>query len=233
MPVRFHHRVERDDLAFGLVVAEEVQVAPAPPGLVAALDRAVEQRRTEGLSAAEDATRKACRDVLRNGRYKPTGRGKPASEYLLRAAGEGSFPRINGLVDANNLVSLAHCVPVSLWDLDRGGAADYELRLGAAGESYVFNGAGQVLELHDLVCGCSLAESGASTPRVNPVKDGMATKVQDGTTRIAACIYYPLAAGGRSAVEALAGELLRWVVEGSPSAAGATAACLPGESCVL
>ena len=29
------------------------------------------------------------RELLRYGGYKPTGRGKPASEYLVRAAGEG------------------------------------------------------------------------------------------------------------------------------------------------
>lgn len=54
----------------------------------------------------------------RNGRYKPTGRGKPANEYLLRAANDGTFPSINGLVDSNNLLSLEHMVPISVWDLD-------------------------------------------------------------------------------------------------------------------
>ncbi len=37
--------------------------------------------------AREEETRRAVRDLLRHGGYKPTGRGKPASEYLVRAAG--------------------------------------------------------------------------------------------------------------------------------------------------
>src|SRR3712207_7695492 len=44
--------------------------------------------------------------LLRNGGFRPSGRNKPASEYLAQAAREGRFPRINNLVDVNNLVSL-------------------------------------------------------------------------------------------------------------------------------
>ena len=36
-----------------------------------------------------EEVRVATRDLLRHGGYKPTGRGKPASEYLVRAVGEG------------------------------------------------------------------------------------------------------------------------------------------------
>ena len=77
--------------------------------------------------------------MLRNGSYKPTGRGKPANEYLLRAAGEGSFPATNALVDANNLVSLKHMVPISVWDLDLASSHHTLFRLGRDDERYVFN----------------------------------------------------------------------------------------------
>src|SRR5690606_30133755 len=62
---------------------------------------------TEGLRAdvpapvARDETlRAAVRDMLRHGGYKPTGRGKPASEYLVRAASESRLQSINLAVDA-------------------------------------------------------------------------------------------------------------------------------------
>ncbi|MBA2243665.1 MAG: hypothetical protein H0W11_01830 [Gemmatimonadetes bacterium] len=48
----------------------------------------------------EEKVRAAVRDLLRWGGYKPTGRGMPASEYLVRAAGEGTLGSINLAVDA-------------------------------------------------------------------------------------------------------------------------------------
>jgi len=41
--------------------------------------------------ASSDEVRKLVRDLLRHGGYKPTGRGKPASEYLIGATG---FPHV-------------------------------------------------------------------------------------------------------------------------------------------
>ena len=48
---------------------------------------------------ADDTTRGHVRDLLRHGGYKPTGRGKPASEYLVRAVGENALSSINLAVD--------------------------------------------------------------------------------------------------------------------------------------
>ena len=56
--------------------------------------------------------RAAVRDMLRHGGYKPTGRGKPASEYLVRAAEDGSLRSINAAVDACNAVSLHSGFPI-------------------------------------------------------------------------------------------------------------------------
>ena len=49
-------------------------------------------------SERSGARRASVRDMLRFGAYKPTGRGKPASEYLLNAAAEGHFPFISAAV---------------------------------------------------------------------------------------------------------------------------------------
>src|SRR5947209_5832461 len=48
---------------------------------------------------ADDAIRESVRALLRKGGFKPTGRSKPASEYLVRAVSEGSLSSINLAVD--------------------------------------------------------------------------------------------------------------------------------------
>src|SRR6266487_3919766 len=68
---------------------------------------------------SEDAVREAVRQLLRQGGFKPTGRSKPASEYLIRAVGEGKLASINVAVDVCNVVSLHSGLPISVVDLDR------------------------------------------------------------------------------------------------------------------
>ncbi len=232
MTITVHHRVDRSDLGLGVVRAEGLEVSQAATTLSIELDRCIAARRSGALSPEEERVRQGARDVLRNGSYRPTGRGKPASEYLLRAATEESFPRISGPVDANNLVSLEHLVPISVWDLDLAGSDEAEVRLGRPDERYVFNAAGQVLELADLVCGCALRD-GASHPVVTPIKDSLATKLRESTTHIAGCIYYPLAAGSAEALGRVTEELLKWLLTCGAKVRGACAVALPGQSVTL
>ncbi len=230
MTIQIAHNVARDDLGLGLVRAEGLSVGAAAAKLTAALDTLIARRAADALGEAEEARRKGSRDILRNGVYKPTGRGKPASEYLLRAAREGSFPRINGPVDANNLVSLEHCVPISLWDLDLAETACFEIRLGGAEERYVFNPGGQELQLRDLVCGCGLYDAAPpSRPLVTPIKDSLATKLTGATTRVAGCIYYPLRAGSVEHLRQITADFARWL----DGAEAATAVLQPGGSTTL
>ena len=188
------HAVPRDDVLLGIVRAEHLATKRAPADLDRRVSRAIE-RRSAGLRDEEEARRVAVRDMLRNGSYRPTGRGKPASEYLLRAAAEEAytFPRINGPVDICNLLSLEHIIPVSLWDLDRTPARHFVFRLGRPGEGYVFNRAGQRMDVEDLVVGCRVQENAeqTETPIVNPVRDSLATKTTPDTSRVAVCIYAP------------------------------------------
>ena len=74
-----------------------------------------------------DDVRTAIRDLLRHGGFKPTGRSKPASEYLLKAVREGLLTPINLAVDACNVVSL-HSQGRSSFDLGRLGEPGYALR---------------------------------------------------------------------------------------------------------
>lgn len=143
--------------------------------------------------AADDAVRAAVRDLLRHGGYKPTGRGKPASEYLLRAAGDGTLGPINVAVDCCNVVSLHSGLPISVIDLDR---AREPLRIGvaAAGDSYVFNASGQSIDLQGLLC---LFD--ADGPCANAVKDAQRTKTQEGTSRTLSVLWSAQALGDRGA----------------------------------
>jgi DNA/RNA-binding domain of Phe-tRNA-synthetase-like protein len=168
---------------------------PAPLAELAAPDwlRALFAPGAAAPLASDEAVRGAVRDLLRHGGYKPTGRGKPASEYLLRAAAEGKLAAINVAVDAANAVSLHAGLPISVVDLDR---ARPPLRVAIAGEgaSYVFNAAEQVIDVAGLLC---LAD--ADGPCANAVKDAQRTKT-DGTTRATlSLVWGARALAGRTA----------------------------------
>src|SRR5438477_5554447 len=68
---------------------------------------------------SDEAVREVVRQLLRHGGFKPTGRSKPASEYLVKALAEGRLAGINLAVDACNIASLHSGLPVSVVDLGR------------------------------------------------------------------------------------------------------------------
>nr|BCX01182.1 MAG: hypothetical protein KatS3mg041_1228 [Bacteroidota bacterium] len=199
--------------AIGAVRLEGVRPDVPVPELEARLQRLLDRLQSEPLPEELEARRQAVRTLLRNGRYKPTGRAKPASEYLLREAQQGRFPRINTLVDAANYVSLAYMLPISLWDVDRAGSEEYRFRLGRPGERYVFNTSGQVLELEDLLIGCALRDEG-ERPIISPVKDALETKTSGQTRRVGVAVYAPPEAC--SIVEALLQELVELLERTGP-----------------
>ena len=124
---------------------------------------------------ASEEVRTVIRDLLRHGGYKPTGRGKPASEYLVRAAAEGKLTPINAAVDVGNVVSLHAGLPISVVDVDRL-RAPVRVDVAPAGARYVFNAAGQEIDLEGLLC---LFD--AEGPCANAVKDSARTKTSDAT----------------------------------------------------
>jgi DNA/RNA-binding domain of Phe-tRNA-synthetase-like protein len=177
--------VANDELLAGIVEARSVPAGPASAALAAEIDAAIAQR--AGVDAPPEHVKSAIRDLLRKGGYKPTGRGKPASEYLAQAAARGEFPRISHVVDALNLVSLDSGLPISLLDTDlaMAGTDGLVLRLGHPGEKYVFNAAGQEIDVAGLLC---VARAGGP-PIGNPVKDSMATKTTPATKNVVAVIW--------------------------------------------
>jgi DNA/RNA-binding domain of Phe-tRNA-synthetase-like protein len=154
----------------------ELTTAPAGEALLRATAPDIPLQRDE-------AVRSAIRDVLRQGGYKPTGRGKPASEYLVRAAEEGTLQPINAAVDAGNVVSLHSGLPISVIDLDRA-TPPLRIAVGKPGEGYAFNASGQEIEVAGLPC---LFD--ASGPCGNAVKDAQRTKTHAGTERTLSVIW--------------------------------------------
>jgi len=149
---------------------------PASITTLFAVDAAAPVQRTE-------ARRASVRDLLRHGGYKPTGRGKPASEYLVRAATNGKLGTINLAVDACNAVSLQSGFPISLVDLDR---TTPPLRVGiaAADACFVFNASGQEIALGGLLC-----LHDADGPCANAVKDSQRTKTSPETRRTLSLVW--------------------------------------------
>jgi DNA/RNA-binding domain of Phe-tRNA-synthetase-like protein len=132
---------------------------------------------------SDDSIREAVRRLLRHGGFKPAGRSKPASEYLVRAVGDKALGSINVAVDVCNIVSLHSGLPVSVVDLAKT-TAPFCVGIAPAGASYVFNASGQAIDLQGLLC---LFD--ADGPCGNAVKDAQRTKTDAETRRTLAVIW--------------------------------------------
>lgn len=147
---------------------------------------------------ATDAVRAEIRQLLRQGGFKPAGRSKPASEYLVTAHDELRFPQINAAVDACNVASLWSGMPISLIDLDRV-VGDLSVSICPAGTSYVFNASGQVIDASGL-----LAVFDREGPTGTPVKDAQRTKTHEGTRSTLSIVW------GSNRLPGRTNEATRW-----------------------
>lgn len=140
----------------------------------------------------DDAVRTAIRDLFRFGGFKPAGRSKPSSEYLIGAAERGELGSINAIVDVCNAVSLHSGLPISVIDLDR---AQLPLRIAIApkGARYVFNASGQDIDLSGLI-----ALWDAEGPCACGVKDSQRTKTHAGTRQTLSVVWGTTALPGRA-----------------------------------
>ncbi len=139
-----------------------------------------------------DVSKVAVRDLLRHGGFKPAGRSKPASEYLVGAASKGRLGPINPAVDACNVASLHSGLPISVVDVGRA-APPFTIGIALPGSSYVFNASGQQIDLAGL-----LVLSDAKGPCANAVKDCQRTKTHDATTRTLSIVWGTTALAGRA-----------------------------------
>lgn len=161
---------------------------PSPPALLAGL--ALEY--ADAPLRSDDAVRAAVRELLRAGGFKPTGRSKPASEYLLKAAAEG-LGSINAAVDACNVASLHSGLPISVVDLERV-TPPLRVEVAPPGSSYVFNRSGQSIDIGGL-----LVLGDAEGPCAGPVKDSQRSKTAPETTRTLSLVWGSAALPGRAA----------------------------------
>jgi DNA/RNA-binding domain of Phe-tRNA-synthetase-like protein len=161
---------------------------PSPAALLALLaeDAAVSWH-------SDDRVRESVRSLLRQHGFKPTGRSKPASEYLIKAAREGLLASINLAVDVCNVASLHSGLPISVVDTDRV-REPLQVRVAPAGASYVFNASGQTIDVAGLPC---LFD--ADGPCANAVKDAQRTKTDPATRRTLSVIWGTTALPGRAA----------------------------------
>jgi DNA/RNA-binding domain of Phe-tRNA-synthetase-like protein len=164
--------------AFTTRLAAPLGEAPVPPQIAALLRRDA----TAPLSPTE-GVRQAVRDMLRVFGYKPTGRGKPAAEYLVRAVSEDALDSINLVVDVCNAVSLHSGLPISVVDTELA-LPPWRIAVADAGERYVFNRAGHEIDLAGLPC---LYD--AMGPCGNAVKDAQRTKTSDTTVATLSVIW--------------------------------------------
>jgi len=172
-----------------------VATLPRPLGDMPSPDWLVALLRPGAASpfVVDAAVTAAVRDALRAHGYKPTGRGKPASEYLRRAAAEGALASINLAVDAGNAASLASGLPVSVVDLDRV-TPPLAVAVAPVGASYAFNASGQVIDVAGLPC---LVD--AAGPCANAVKDAQRQKTTPQTLRTLCLVWGARALGDRTA----------------------------------
>jgi DNA/RNA-binding domain of Phe-tRNA-synthetase-like protein len=182
---RIELSLDHPDLLIGVVEAEGISVDKSREELRKRITALTEEKK--GKEFPSPQFRKDIRNLLRKGGFKPTGRNKPASEYIANRAAHEEFPFHTNVVDIANYVSLLSGLPISILDLDRAveGGDELEIRLGGEKESYVFNPAGQQIDLAGLLC---VARKGGEALG-NPVKDSMKSKVTEGTSRVIAFVY--------------------------------------------
>ena len=123
------------------------------------------------------------RDLLRHGGFKPSGRSKPACEYLVSAVDKGKMASINPAVDCCNVASLYAGLPISVVDAQLG-QGPWRIGIAPANTEYVFNPSGQVIAIGGLV---SLFD--ANGPCGGPVKDSQRTKTHSETTQTLSVIW--------------------------------------------
>lgn len=136
---------------------------------------------------SSEAIRNDVRALLRYGGFKPSGRSKPASEYLVRAVENEQLASINLAVDACNVASLHSGLPISVVDLAKA-MAPYSVAVVAEGNSYIFNVSGQLLDLGGLLC-----LHDAAGPCANAVKDAQRTKTDAQTQSTLSVVWGPKA----------------------------------------
>ena len=174
------------NLRIGLIEACGITVKPSTPEYRDQINSAT-HKFVSSDCIYPDHMQKGIRSLLKTFGFHPSGRSRPASEFLFKdLQNRGGFNFINNVVDINNHMSLVSHLPISTFDLDKSGY-DLCLRVGMDNESYIFNREGQELTLKKLLV---VARHGADNAAIgSPIKDSQATKVFEESKNIAVIVY--------------------------------------------
>ncbi len=180
--------IENPHLIAGTISADNVSVGKSSPEFQQYINEKYVSNILTKNDYFNDNQKSSIRQLLKFNKFKPTGRNKPASEFIYNEIKKNNgFNFINNIVDINNVVSIKTLMPISIFDLELT-SKNLEIRTGNEGESYVFNPSGQTIDLKNLICVCEL-HSGKSNPICNPIKDSMKTKINDKTKNVVGVIY--------------------------------------------
>ena len=189
----------------GVVRAKGIVVTDSPQGFRKLVDELVHDLLKKSEMISQDV-QKEIRNMMRIDGFSPTGRNRPASEFLLRELAEyRHFKFINVVVDINNYLSIKTKLPMSIFDTGKLQGA-LVVRTGDPGEGYVFNNEGQILDVKRLIVCCEELPDYTSIPFGSPVKDSMHTKIFTGCTDLVAVIYSNPAVYSQAELETICGE---------------------------
>ena len=209
MAIEIVKLIDDPRLLLGVVEAAGGEVREASPELRALGAELVASRGTADYAIPEEK-RRAVRQLLKLGGFSPSGRNRPAHELLVRDLQErGEFHHINNVVDVNNVISLAHLLPISIFDTAKLGSA-LTVRIGEPDEGYVFNQSGQWLAVKRCITCCNGRPPGE--PVGTPVKDSMATKVFPGAGGLLGIIYATTDGWSRDELAAITREFAELLV---------------------
>lgn len=198
-------------LQLGVVEIRGVNIVQASAELQAFCLQVAREAAADSQLPAWEQQCQEVRQMLRHGKFKASGRSKPAQEYLLRCVTtSGSLPIINGPVDLLNAVSLSCNLPISL--LSIGKCSDnLWVDRGQAGEQFVFNSSGHEIDLTDLITTYDRSTT-PMRPVGTPIKDSMAGKIESSDQHLVAIVYAPKSESAiaccKRAVELLASGML-------------------------
>ncbi|MDN5277957.1 MAG: hypothetical protein PWR01_1922 [Clostridiales bacterium] len=173
-------------LRLGIIEALNLKVKPVTDSYLSKINSDISHLLEEDF-VYPDHLQKGIRGLLKSFGFHPSGRNRPASEYLFKdLQNRKEFNSINNIVDINNHISLKYHLPISVFDLDASGF-NLCVRIGLEDENYVFNREGQVLSLKKLLL---VARHGEDRTAIgSPVKDSQATKVFEATRNVIMFIY--------------------------------------------
>jgi DNA/RNA-binding domain of Phe-tRNA-synthetase-like protein len=182
----------RGVLALGVLEAEEIRLDAPSPAFDEECERTTSRliARFAGKPAADVPGVAETRALFHKLDLDPT-RTRPSSEALLRRVLQGKgMPRVNAAVDACNLCSLEHQLPLGLYDRDEVKGA-LAVRVGRPGEGYTgirkqrVNLAGRLL----------IADDGG--PFGAPTADSALTAVTPRTRNLMVVVFCPVERAGQ------------------------------------